>query len=82
MKQVILYVFGKMKIYFFLIKCYIFFTKHIPHRCRFIPTCSFYSYKAIKIHGIINGLYFTMKRLVRCNPFCDGGIDHVPHKKK
>ena len=46
--------------------------------CRFYPTCSTYSIKAFKKHGAIKGLYLTISRVLRCNPFNPGGIDYVP----
>lgn len=47
--------------------------------CRFHPTCSEYGYKAIERHGIINGGWMSIKRIIRCNPFNKGGIDEVPN---
>ena len=46
--------------------------------CRFEPTCSVYSLQALEQHGAAAGSYLTLKRLVRCNPWCDGGHDPVP----
>lgn len=48
-----------------------------PH-CRFIPTCSQYALTAFERYGAMKGLYLTMKRIIRCNPFCKGGYDPVP----
>lgn len=48
--------------------------------CRFYPTCSAYMLEAIERFGIIRGLYLGCKRILRCNPFCKGGIDPVPQK--
>lgn len=50
--------------------------------CRFHPTCSEYGYQAIKRYGIIKGVALTTWRIMRCNPWSQGGIDHVPQKKK
>ncbi len=49
--------------------------------CRFIPTCSVYTYKAIEIHGVIKGIYLGVKRILKCHPFNEGGYDPVPPKK-
>ncbi len=45
--------------------------------CRFYPTCSNYSYKAIEKFGVKKGLILTFKRLSRCHPFNKGGYDPV-----
>jgi putative membrane protein insertion efficiency factor len=45
--------------------------------CRFEPTCSAYSLQALEQHGAVAGTYLTLGRLVRCHPWCDGGIDPV-----
>ncbi|MEI7740610.1 MAG: membrane protein insertion efficiency factor YidD [Betaproteobacteria bacterium] len=49
--------------------------------CRFYPSCSAYSIEAIKEHGSSKGAYLTLKRLCRCHPFNQGGIDFVPKKE-
>ena len=46
--------------------------------CRFEPTCSAYSLQALQQHGAAAGSYLTLRRLVRCHPWCDGGCDPVP----
>lgn len=46
-------------------------------QCRFYPSCSDYFLKALKIHGLILGIWISLKRLVRCNPLSKGGIDLV-----
>ena len=45
--------------------------------CRFEPTCSAYSLQALQLHGAAAGTYLTLGRLVRCHPWCDGGLDPV-----
>ena len=50
--------------------------------CRFYPSCSSYTEKAIKKLGVIKGVYLSIYRLLRCHPFCLGGIDLVPKKHK
>lgn len=50
--------------------------------CRFTPTCSEYAIEAIKVHGAIKGSCLSIIRILRCNPFCTGGYDPVPLKKK
>ncbi len=48
--------------------------------CRFYPSCSSYSVEALQSHGAIIGSYLTLKRLLKCHPFNEGGIDNVPEK--
>ena len=38
--------------------------------------------EAINIHGVIKGMYLSIKRILKCNPFFEGGIDPVPTVKK
>lgn len=46
--------------------------------CRFEPSCSAYSLQALQEHGAVTGSYLTLHRLVRCQPWCEGGHDPVP----
>jgi uncharacterized protein len=46
--------------------------------CRFEPTCSVYSIGALETHGAAVGSYLTLKRLARCQPWCEDGHDPVP----
>jgi hypothetical protein len=46
--------------------------------CRFEPSCSQYALQALQQHGAAGGSYLTLRRLVRCHPWCDGGHDPVP----
>ncbi|MDM0044548.1 membrane protein insertion efficiency factor YidD [Variovorax dokdonensis] len=46
--------------------------------CRFEPTCSVYAIAALQTHGAARGSYLTLRRLARCQPWCDGGHDPVP----
>jgi uncharacterized protein len=45
--------------------------------CRFSPTCSNYSIKAIEKFGVIKGGVLSFYRVIRCNPFNKGGHDPV-----
>jgi len=46
--------------------------------CRFYPTCSQYAIEAIEKYGPLKGSLLAMWRILRCNPFCEGGYDPVP----
>ncbi|MEO7159709.1 MAG: membrane protein insertion efficiency factor YidD [Polaromonas sp.] len=46
--------------------------------CRFEPSCSTYSLQALNQHGAAIGSYLTLRRLMRCQPWCEGGHDLVP----
>ena len=53
-------------------------SQHVPSSCRYVPTCSEYSYEAIRGHGMIKGSWLTLKRLARCRPLGGRGYDPVP----
>jgi len=68
-----------VKLAIYLVKFYKFFISPLfPPSCRFYPSCSDYSIQAFSKYGFLKGLWLTMKRIVRCNPFNPGGIDEVP----
>lgn len=50
----------------------------IGNSCRHQPTCSEYGYEAIARHGLIGGLWLTLFRVAKCNPFGTSGYDPVP----
>lgn len=45
--------------------------------CRFIPSCSEYSYEALQKYGALKGSLMSIWRIMRCNPFNKGGYDPV-----
>jgi len=47
-------------------------------RCRYYPSCSNYAVDALREHGALRGLGLAAWRLLRCNPFSNGGYDPVP----
>ncbi|WFA08315.1 membrane protein insertion efficiency factor YidD [Tissierella sp. Yu-01] len=47
----------------------------IGRNCRFYPTCSEYSLKAYEKYGFIKGSYLSIKRILKCHPFHEGGYD-------
>jgi uncharacterized protein len=46
--------------------------------CRFFPSCSAYALEAVTVHGALKGSWLALRRLARCHPWNDGGVDHVP----
>jgi uncharacterized protein len=49
----------------------------LPRRCKYEPTCSRYAVQAVERYGILRGLVLAAWRLLRCNPWSDGGYDPV-----
>ena len=57
------------KILIILIKIYqLFFSPIIRLNCRYLPSCSEYSILALEKHGLIKGLYYSIKRILSCHP--------------
>lgn len=50
-------------------------------RCRYYPSCSEYAIQAIERFGILRGLVLAGWRLLRCNPWSDGGFDPVDEQR-
>jgi putative membrane protein insertion efficiency factor len=64
------------KFFLLLIRFYqLAISPYLGNNCRFYPTCSAYSYQAIEKYGIIKGLFLSVKRILKCNPFHPGGYD-------
>jgi uncharacterized protein len=73
MKKIVSY------ILIFVIKIYQYLISPIiPSSCRYTPSCSIYSIQAIKKHGPFKGSYYSIKRIVSCNPWGGHGYDPVP----
>jgi putative membrane protein insertion efficiency factor len=51
----------------------------LPPACRFHPSCGDYAAEAVASRGAFAGTILTLRRLLRCHPFTDGGHDPVPH---
>lgn len=46
--------------------------------CGYYPSCSAYGVTALERHGLLRGTVLTAWRVLRCNPWSAGGVDHVP----
>ncbi|MBD3414873.1 MAG: membrane protein insertion efficiency factor YidD [Candidatus Aminicenantes bacterium] len=55
-----------------------FVSPFLGNHCRFYPSCSSYTYQAIEKYGPTKGIFLGIKRLLKCHPFHDGGVDPVP----
>jgi uncharacterized protein len=53
----------------------------IGPRCKYYPSCSEYAVLAVRRYGILRGLVLAAWRLLRCNPWSDGGVDRVEDQR-
>jgi uncharacterized protein len=44
--------------------------------CKYHPSCSEYAALAIRKHGVLRGAALACWRLLRCNPWSEGGVDY------
>lgn len=54
------------------------FSPIVGMNCRYHPTCSAYALEALEKHGGIKGTYLAIRRILRCHPWGNSGIDNVP----
>ncbi|TCO72592.1 membrane protein insertion efficiency factor YidD [Chromatocurvus halotolerans] len=69
MKQVLIFI---IKLYKWCVSPF------VGHHCRFYPTCSTYACEAIATHGSLRGSWLALRRLLKCHPWHEGGVDPVP----
>lgn len=46
--------------------------------CKYRPTCSAYGLRALQVHGVARATPLIVWRILRCNPWSNGGYDPVP----
>jgi putative membrane protein insertion efficiency factor len=56
----------------------LFFKAWVGNVCRYEPSCSSYMMQAVERHGALRGGALGTWRILRCNPWCQGGCDPVP----
>jgi hypothetical protein len=44
--------------------------------CKYHPSCSQYARLAVQTHGVARGSVLAAWRVLRCNPWSRGGVDH------
>ena len=49
-----------------------------PPSCKYYPSCSSFAVTALERHGAVHGTWLALRRLGRCHPWSDGGVDDVP----
>ncbi len=54
----------------------------IGAHCRFWPSCSDYAIDAFREHGALRGGGLAVRRVLRCNPWHEGGWDPVPDARR
>jgi putative membrane protein insertion efficiency factor len=52
-----------------------------PASCKYHPSCSRYAIEALRQQGLVKGSVLAGWRLLRCNPWSRGGVDHVEDQR-
>jgi hypothetical protein len=70
------------KVFIALIRVYQYLlSPMLGQRCKYYPTCSNYAIEALRVHGVVRGTGLATWRIMRCNPFSNGGVDPVPPRR-
>lgn len=54
----------------------------LPSSCRYHPSCSTYAAQSLQRHGAVKGMMLASWRILKCNPFTEGGVNPIPEKGK
>ncbi len=52
-----------------------------PGTCKYHPSCSQYAVDAFREYGLARGAVLSAWRLLRCNPWSHGGVDHAADQR-
>lgn len=70
----------------FLIKIVDLYQKYLsplrPATCRFTPTCSSYAKEVLISRNLPTAILLTIVRILKCNPWSQGGYDPIPQLYK
>jgi putative membrane protein insertion efficiency factor len=67
------------KILIFCIRFYqIVISPALGKNCIYTPSCSQYATQALEKYGFWHGSYLSIRRILRCHPFKQGGHDPLP----
>ncbi len=58
-----------------------YISKYTKSSCRYYPTCSEYAKWQFEANHPLKALLFSLKRVLSCNPFFEGGFDYPIVKK-
>lgn len=65
------------KIFINLIRLYqLILSPYLGNNCRFTPSCSNYAILVFQKYNFFKAFYLTLYRILRCNPFSNGGQDY------
>jgi len=53
----------------------------LGQHCRFYPSCSEYAITSVQRFGVLRGSWLALRRLGKCHPWHEGGLDPVPEHK-
>ena len=53
----------------------------VGNRCKYHPSCSQYALDALREYGFLKGSVLAAWRLLRCNPWSHGGVDHAKDQR-
>jgi uncharacterized protein len=53
----------------------------LGNRCKYHPSCSQYALDALRQYGLLRGSILAGWRLLRCNPWSHGGLDHASDQR-